>query len=352
MPWETSSDAYVWIFNIGRGSAAFIRTPLNHGILIDIACSSEFSTADFIKDNLLAKLAAYEGSKIAQAVLTHPHHDHISDCGPLSEDRSMHPALITCPNDKDQSDAVDWTRIKNRDGNKSIEKYKELYRGRNLPLQTIKHTSRLQPIHELEYGIYYVRPAVCEALHSNDNEYGNSLSIVTYFRYGANSILIPGDVTPLAMEKILGETEGVEKRFTVFDRAVQAENPEWIQRTLDQPSLKSRLRDHGLSVLVAPHHGLPSCYSPELYAAIREGKPRLVAISEARGLADGQGKIDPRYQSEDGALGQKAKIGGIDKDCRSVTTKSNHILIRMNGSGIPKIYCESRIEDLMRWANS
>ena len=352
MPWYNSYDTFIWIFNVGRGSASFVRTSLNQGVIIDISCSSEFSTTDFILDTLHQNLGYYEKNKIAQAILTHPHHDHISDCGPLSENIKLYPTLITCPNDKDANDAVKWDRIKNRDGNKSIVKYRALYDKRQLPLQTIRHTSSYTTAHDLEYGIYYVRPSVCEELHKDDNEYGNSLSMVTYLRYGDNSILFPGDITPQAMEKILNQSEGVEKRFTVFNKHTQAAHPRWTTETFDQPSLKSRLKEYGLSILVAPHHGLESCYSPELYAAIKNDKPGIVAISEMYGAGEGQGKIDGRYQSKDGSRGQYVKTAGEDEFCHSITTKSNHILIRFNGSGTPRIYRENRIEDLMKWANA
>jgi beta-lactamase superfamily II metal-dependent hydrolase len=177
MGWSASNDLFLWVFNVGRGSAAFIRTPLNHGIVVDISCSEFFSTSDFLLDNIIGQLDSYENHKIAQAILTHPHHDHISDCGPLGDNDKLYPTLITCPNDKDPNDAVDWSRIKNRDGNKSLAKYKKLFEGRSLPLQTIKHTSPRTSVLPLEYGIYHVRPSVCDELHSGDNEYGNSLSI-------------------------------------------------------------------------------------------------------------------------------------------------------------------------------
>lgn len=352
MAWQKTMDTFIWIFNVGRGSASFVRTSLNHGMIIDMSCSPEFSTSDFILDNLHAKLDNYEGNKIAQAIITHPHYDHFSDCDPLNTNGKLYPTLITCPNDKDAKDAVKWDRIKNRDGNKSLPIYKGLYAKRCLPLQTIKHTSPNTTVHDLEYGIYYVSPKVCDGLHKVDNEYGNSLSIVTYVRYGANSVLLPGDITPLAMEKILNQSEGVEKRFTVFSKTSQSQHPRWTTETFDQPSLKGRLGTYGLSVLVAPHHGLESCYSPELYAAIKGSKPNIVAISEMHSPGEGQGKIDARYQSETGASGLNVKNGGKDEFRRSVTTKSNHILIRLNGSGTPKIYCESRIEDLMKWADA
>lgn len=352
MAWSTSSDAFFWIFNVGRGSAAFLRTPLNQGIILDIGCSQDFSPAAFIADHIREKLDVYEEKRIAQAILTHPHHDHISDCDALLDGGKLSPRLITCPNDKNPDDAVKWDRIKNRDGNKSIEKYKKLYAGRELPLQTIKYESRYTTALSAEYGVYWVRPNVCDDLHGIDNEYGNSLSMVTYFRYGSHSILLPGDITPLAMQKLLAESYGAEKRFTVFSKATQADHPDWTTRTFDQPSLKGRLGTYGLSVLVAPHHGLESCFSPELYEAIRGGKPNIVAISEAYGVGENQGKIDQRYQSKDASTGLTVKMGGKEEFRNSVTTKSNHLLVRFSGSGQPRIYCEPKVEDLMKWANA
>jgi len=91
---------------------------------------------------------------------------------------------------------------------------------------------------------------------------------------------------------------------------------------------------------------------PELYESIKEGKPELVVISELYGAGENQGKIDAHYQCADGSNGLNAKIGGTDCFRNSVTTKSNHILLRLSGYGKPKVYCERRIEDLMRWANA
>src|SRR5580704_3475937 len=110
MAWQNSLDTFIWIFNVGRGSAAFIRTPQNQGMVVDISCSKEFSASDFIVDNLGKKLAKYKSKLIAQAVLTHPHHDHISDCGPLGKGEKLEPALLTCPSDKEPKEAVKWDR--------------------------------------------------------------------------------------------------------------------------------------------------------------------------------------------------------------------------------------------------
>ena len=61
MAWHKSQDAFIWIFNVGRGSAAFVRTPLNQGMIFDISCSKEFSTSDFILGNLCTSSATFGG---------------------------------------------------------------------------------------------------------------------------------------------------------------------------------------------------------------------------------------------------------------------------------------------------
>jgi hypothetical protein len=42
MAWEDSFDTHIWLFSIGRGNAAFLRTGLNHGFVIDMASGEEF----------------------------------------------------------------------------------------------------------------------------------------------------------------------------------------------------------------------------------------------------------------------------------------------------------------------
>src|SRR5437879_1499291 len=56
MPWENSAETHIWIFNVGRGNAAFIRTGLNHGLILDMACSDEFSPAQFVRDTFSSLL--------------------------------------------------------------------------------------------------------------------------------------------------------------------------------------------------------------------------------------------------------------------------------------------------------
>ena len=98
-----------------------------------------------------------------------------------------------------------------------------------------------------------------------------------WYRHGQDTILFPGDMMPEGMKFVLKNLRGTEKRFTSFYNRTE-DTSQWHLATGTQPNLDTLLRLHGLSVLVAPHHGLESCWSPELYATIKGGKPKIVAI--------------------------------------------------------------------------
>ena len=252
-----------------------------------------FDPALFVEKHLVPGLDEYGKNKIAQAVLSHPHRDHIAQCGSLGR-KKLHPTLLTCPTghaDLAEHERVDWSRLGQDDPEKKalIRIYEGLYEKRKLPIQSIVHDSG-RTVPNLEYGIYYINPKVCDALHPNDdNKYGNALSMVFYFRHGDHTILFPGDITPEGMAHILAENRGVQKRFSRFEKGFEREHPRWHSETGDQPGLKELL-SRGLTVLVAPHHGLESCYSTEIMAALRNGKPRLNVLSERRRVRDGDGK--------------------------------------------------------------
>jgi len=161
--------------------------------------------------------------------------------------------------------------------------------------------------------------------------------------------LIPGDMNPDTFTHLLEEDEGLEKRYTIFDRSQSVLHPDWHKVTSDQPSLKFLLGSYGLSILVAPHHGLESGFSKDLYRSIKSEKPGLVVISEKRHLSDKDGKVDPFYQSENGAKGQYVYIEGKREACYSVSTRNNHhILILFQGTGgNPEVFLEKDPEKLL-----
>jgi len=352
MSWSTSLQTYIWVFSIGRGNAIFVRTGLNQGFVLDMGGGTLFDPARFIREHFVPQLDKYQNAAIAQTVLSHPHADHIAQCEEASDGKALRPALLTCPNDKTQSESLDWSRIEDPIGqNKElIDTYKKLFERRNPPLQTICYDSP-RTIPNLEYGIFYVRPPVCDKLHTEDTKYGNATSIVFYLRHGSHSILVPGDITPEAMNIILDQGYGLEKRYTVFDSSAEERYPNWHVETKEQPSLRSVLGSRGLSILVAPHHGLESCFCPELFDAMNGGKPRLNVISERRQKNTTPGRIHPRYQSQDGASGENVEIEGTTERRYSVTTVGgHHILIVFSGTGRPRVYADPNPDRLLEIA--
>lgn len=362
--WHTQ-NTYFFLFNVGRGLCAFIRLPIGTGILYDIGKSSDFNPLEFIEENILPRLTT-QVFNLDQIVLSHPHIDHIAGIDYLNDrwKEPFNPKLITCPHDKEAIDGyederINWNRVNNPEGlTDKIEIYKSLYRERNLPLQTVKYEGH-RYIPNLEYGIFYVRPPVCEELFPNDDQkYTNSTSLVLWYRHGNNTLLIPGDITPEALKLLLNEEEGIEKRFSLLQKSEMEKHPDWHIKTSDQPSLKSLLGKYGLSILVAPHHGLESGFSNELYEAIRGNKPDLVLIPEKRHTGQNDGHLASKYQSSKGANGLTVNIEKIDdsteeKEKYSLSTMNNHhILVVFKSSGKPKVYARKNAEELIKIINS
>lgn len=355
--WVESDCLHVFIFNIGRGLSVFVRTPSNHGIIYDLGSSAEFSPLEFLEEHIFEHLDEYKGKPISQMLISHPHGDHITEMEKVKEageEGAIYPYFLTCPHDRDgaaRPEKVDWTRITNRESESTLlDCYKSFMDGREPPLQTLTQSSGLEA-EAFEYGIYYVRPPyVGSKLHAaSDQEYSNGISLLTYFKYGDHSILLPGDANPAAMAHILEEGAGMEKRYTLFGEWEMDDNEEWTSQNSNQPSLKSLLEDHGLSILLAPHHGLESGYSDDLYAAMKDEKPRLVVVSEKRHTGQNDGKVDERYHGETGASGLSVNIDGDDVDRYSVSTRNDHhVLIKFDPSQQdPVVILRSDPEELL-----
>ena len=362
--WEQTLYTYIWIFNIGRGFASFIRLPQNIAFMVDMGSSDDFSPRNFIEKNLIKRLNKFTDTfgikkQIAQLIISHPHADHISEISTIKNDQQensfIDAALITCPHNKKYEDDLatkykdektDLSRITNQHNQKwLIDKYLAMIEKRNLPLQTISAKDITVP--NVEYGIYYVRPPVCDEIHKNDDQkYSNSISLVFYYRHGNQNILIPGDITPEAFEKVLSCDADVERRYTNFSSDYDSDDSKINTGT--QAKLKDLLTKHGLSILIPSHHGLKSGYFAKLYNHIQGGKPSLNVISEKRHVGEKAGEIQSDYQNSNGAKGIEVDVGGKKETRYSVSTRQGHILIVFKGTdNKPHVYLRSKPEDLL-----
>ena len=352
-----TKNLYAWIFNTGRGLAVCLRFPDNRGILYDLGSSDDFSPTDFVRTKIAPYFSYYSGNKIAQCILSHPHADHISEVDEITKHEGIHrslvPQLITCPNEKGEGEALDFARIENKDNADLMARYRKSYAKRNPPLQTIVPGADEAPIQEFEYGLYYMRPPAVSQIHaSNDHHYGNGVSIVMYVRYGGMSLLLPGDVTPEVLSDILLDRKTIEKRYSRFYMGGTGNTSDWHTARSGQPGLGALLGERGLSVLVAPHHGLESCYSADLFNAMRGGKPILNVISDKRKVSETDGNVHPRYHREDGAFGLSVDIEGAPEQRYGVSTKNGqHILVVLRaGASQPAVYLRADPADLLKIA--
>ena len=333
---QANNNLEVYMFNVGRGLAVLIKTPHNYAMLYDLGSSEELSpVADIYRngsffDNM-RKLDAVE-RKIAQCIISHPHLDHISD---LTDDNAEFinalSSLVSCQNDKNDNlhgHKIDFSRINNPNAEVQIKNYKGLYAQRQLPLRSFDPNVSS----DFQLGLYYLKSLKASELFPKDNqEYSNSLSIVLYLSYHGRTILIPGDVTPKAFELIL--KGDCERRFTDCNSSMSnGLRNRWVTLTSTQPSLGDLLKEKGLTVLVAPHHGLESGYPQCLFDLLGDNKPSIILISE-KPQSENSGSVDQRYQN--GTCSKGVVIDG--KTRYSLTTRNDgHIKVGFGceGNGI------------------
>lgn len=329
----------------------FIRLPNNVGIAYDLGNSDDFSPADFIEEHFVDHLAEYHGNSIAQTVVSHPHQDHIQQASEVNSREKLKPQLITLPHDVDYDgpdEIVDFSRIENDDNRDLIAEYKELYSGRTPPLQTVIPTDCGEIESTLEYGIYYMRPPEVDGIHpSNDHHYGNGLSICLYLRQESHTLWVTGDVTPEVHEKILEGTSEIERRFSDFN-GNQIEDAH--QKTTEQRTPAALLGEHGLTILVAPHHGLESCFCQKVFDVSKGNRSDLVAASEKRHTGKNDGKVDARYSDADHVNGLDVDIEGKEECRRLITTRDgHHMLLILGGDGAPDVILRKNPDDLLAY---
>lgn len=328
--WKTKQCLLAWVFNVGRGVCVFLRTPAKNGVLVD--CGGEKSSQiipmlqKFVIPNCSEiQYANGKKTRTAQMLLSHPHADHIRE---IEHGMELAPYYVTCPHDKDDDEKFNWDLLENPPGTEGLlDTYKASYRSRCLPLRIYPPKSK--PPGFLQ-GIFYLRPPECEPKDNSEDglpksDYANNTSIMMYLKYCGKTILLPGDMMPSGMKKIL--EKGSENRLT-GDGIL----PKFSEETDPKTPFSKLMREGGCSVLVAPHHGLESGFCPEFFDSLPESDKRvdLVVVSEKAKPGKNDGKVHPEYQTEKRVRGMtvKKKDGSTEQNRRSITTRSDgHCLI-------------------------
>lgn len=348
-----NTNLEIFILNVERGLSVLVKTPNNYCLLYDTGSTTDFSPINtFAKNKLFDQFVSYsepgcDKKKIAQCIISHPHLDHISD---LTETTTAllneNCFYITCQNDKTSNSlghAIDFQRINNpNDASDEIENYKSLYQERSLPLSTLVQYKE-DELSNFKIGYYYLtHKQVTELFPKDDQNYSNSLSLVLFLSYNNQSIIIPGDITPEAFELIYNGK--CEKRFTDYSiKQGEKKKKDWARSTCDQPILRSLLKN-GLTILVAPHHGLESGYPQFLIDDLGENRPKLVLISDKKHNSDNSGSTHANYQNGTASLGLIHK--GQQRFSLS-TVSDGHIKISFTNTEC-KSDSSKKIEELLK----
>jgi len=277
------ADVEVFMWDVGRGDATLIMGPEENAIIDLGKHPNGFSPSKHI---------ASEGiDDIGFLLISHPDEDHIQDIVNFFEEYS--PTTLRRPtsatpyiehkrqnvypnNDRYQEIARKYLEIDERySGSVSVSPKSE---NRNSGL-TFKSSS-----HDPEdIGI----PAVDE-LESDDDPNINDLSFLTVMEYNGFKLLTIGDLEDDAIEQFL-----------------------------DKSYIQNRIS--GTDILIAPHHGLDSSYTSELFEYI---SPDLVAISDAGGT---DASASSKYSDQ--AEGKTVELrNGSDKEKYVISTRDNGVL--------------------------
>lgn len=316
------------VFNVGGGLCSYVEID-DLSILVDVGKSSTFNpVTDFLLPYFTEtnkNRSEKDNNKFVmdQLLISHPHDDHISAIADYSE--AFDVGYITCPNDRNSAEEahlnIDWDLFFPDGGiNSSVnaKKLRNLYSERKPPLETVvKGTNGL----DKQY-LYFLPPqmvASIDELHSNGETYANNISLVTMFTINGTHVLFPGDIMKEGMNYLLENTDLI--------KGVQA----------------------GVDILVAPHHGLRSAFSTELFQNMPNGRTKcLNIISEKQNNLTENREVDCRYASEEYCSGIN-NLGTLQSLARQRKTSNGHICVDFRCEKSPEFFITNDTNELLEW---
>lgn len=224
------------VFNVGFGNAIWVQTPSGKSMMFDIGHSPEFSPLRWIYTKRTHVLNAL--------LITHPHLDHFDDIGNL---RLFNLHSFYRPCHLSEAEVVAGNM---RNG---VLPSPELFR------QYFSLGSQFQPIctpgnrvanigmWTWEDGVDFEIFQPMSLSHANLNNH----SLVTFVTFNGVVIMVSGDCETAAWNELL-----------------------------QSPKFKSKVRD--VKIMIAPHHGRDSSYSPDLMTCMN---PEVCIITDGKAPA-------------------------------------------------------------------
>ncbi len=261
-------------WDVQHGNATYINTPANEHIVIDLGVGS-YKQPNVPFSPLLHLKRKYGVRQLDGVVITHPHRDHLDDIGNFD---ALSPRVLSRPKHLREADVHGG----NLPASPVVEEYLRISARYNQPVSP--EESPFSPPWSGGHTITKFTPTAC----SRDNL--NNHSIVTVVTYAGLKLLIPGDNEPPSWDELLAQ-------------------PDFVQAI------------GGTDILLAPHHGRESGFSPALFDRIQ---PRLTVISDGR---FGDTSATARYVGVTRGWKVHHRLTGDSEQRKCLTTRRDGVVI-------------------------
>ena len=260
-------------WNVQHGSAAYISTPNNKRIAIDLG-AGEFSPLQHLMTSGI--------NQIDEVIITHPHLDHIDDI--LNFDL-LNPRLLVRPRHLTEDEIWAGNRNASTEVRNKIAKYYEI--NNRFTGQVEPGANPETPTNNGGVTIERFQPSKCATGNLNNH------SVVTIISYGSVKILSPGDNEACSWEELL-ETPGFKETIV------------------------------GTNILVAAHHGRESGFHGDLFKYFT---PLITIVSDGRAQDT---NASSRYSAVSKGWDVKRRAGGREKRYCLTTRTDGHIEIEVS----------------------
>lgn len=275
-------EIYIW--DVERGDAIFVKGPERNAVIDLGQHTNGFSPSNHIHTQ-------HGIDSVDYLVLTHPDEDHIED---LPEFSSYYSPEVIARRDE----ADEYIKRRKNDLYPDRSHYQSVTEAYLTLTDTYNQRASFSPSDPSWNGGLTFTHHILSLEEAGTTPIGNlsrgetvnlnNLSILTVVEYGSFKLVTAGDLEQQAIELLL-----------------------------EQSSVREDLRD--TNVLIAPHHGRESSYSPKLFQYMT---PDLVAISDAKA---GSTNASQKYSAQ--ATGTTVtRRSGTETSRNVVTTRQDGVI--------------------------
>jgi competence protein ComEC len=283
---EMSRELLMVFYDVEHGSSAFLNTPNDKNIVIDLGVGS-YKRASETFSPLAHLWNQYGIRKLNRVIITHPHRDHLDD---IDNFDSFSPSVLQTPRHLTDDEIRSGNQLNE---GPVVEKFLRIRAGYSGPVPATENIHIADDFGGVTFQSF--QPSQCSRNNLNNHSH------VTIISYAGSKIIIPGD----------------------------NESPSWNE-LLENPAFLQAI--NGTNVLVASHHGREAGYCDNLFTHIH---PKLTIVSDGPGSDT---SATAKYSSKSSGWDVYSRSTGQASNRRCLTTASDQTIVVKFGLGSPRNY--------------